>query len=107
MATSRKMGQPVHPAGDHQGLAEVALGMARRMRQRHEHLPRLAAMLPHIVLDDGVPAVEPVLVPEPLEDALRRVALLPGNAMIIFQDAVDDARKGLLLSLSRGWAAGA
>ena len=52
MATSRKMGQPFHPADDHQGLAEVALSMARRMRQRHEHPPGLSAALPYIVLDD-------------------------------------------------------
>ena len=53
-----------------EGLAEVALRMARRMGQRHEHLLGLAAVLPDVVLDDGVPAVKAVLVPEPLEDAL-------------------------------------
>ena len=33
-------------------LAEVRLPMARRMDQRHEHLPPPAVMLAHIVLHD-------------------------------------------------------
>ena len=82
---------------DHQGLAEVALGMTRRVRQRHEHLPCPAAMLPDVVLDDGVSAVKLVLVPEPLEDALGGVALFPGDALIILQDAVDHAGEELQL----------
>ncbi len=72
------MGLALHAANDHQGLAEVALRVSRRMGQRDEHLLGLAAMLPDVVLDRGVPAVETVFVPEPLEDALGRVALLPG-----------------------------
>ena len=48
-----------------------------------------------------------MLVPEPLEDALGRVALLPGTLEIIFEDPGDDAGVGLLLSLSKGWDAGA
>ena len=71
------VGLLLHAADDHQGLAEVALGVARRMGQRHEHLPCLTAILSYIVLDRGVSAVEPVLVPEALEDALGGVALLP------------------------------
>ena len=72
------MGLLLHSADDRQGLAEVALGMARRVGERYEHLPRLAAMLPDVALDRGVPTAEPVLVPEPLEDALGGMALLPG-----------------------------
>ena len=88
------MGLPLHPADDDQGLAEVALGVARRVGQRHEHLPRLAAMLPHVVLDDRVLAIKPVLVAKALEDALGGVALLPGDVMVIVQDVVDDAGVG-------------
>ena len=73
------VGLALHAADDHQGLAEVALGVARRMGQRDEHLLGLTAILSYIVLDCGVSTVEPVLVPEPLEDALGRVALLPGT----------------------------
>ena len=32
------VGLSLHAADDHQGLAEVAMGVARRMGQRHEHL---------------------------------------------------------------------
>ena len=35
--------------------------------------------------------------PEPLEDALGRVALLPGDHVIVFEDPVDDACKGFQL----------
>ena len=85
------MGFLFHPADDHQGLAKVALGVARRMRQGHEHLLRPAAMLPHVVLDYGVLAAEPMLVPESLEDPLGGVALLPGTPEVVYQDLVDDA----------------
>ena len=80
----------LHPACDHQGPAEVALGVARRERQGHEHLSGPAAVLPHAVLDDNVSAVETELVPEPLEDVLGGVALLSGKLEILFEDAVDD-----------------
>ena len=93
---------PLHSADDHQGLAEVALSVARRMGQRHEHLLGLTAMLPDVVLDGGVSAVEPVFVPEALEDPLGGVALLPGTPEVVCQDLVDDAGEGLLLSLSKG-----
>ena len=53
------------------------------------------AALPDVVLDDGVLARKPVLVAQPLEDALGRVALLPGDLVVFFKDAVDDAGVGL------------
>ena len=98
------VGLALHAADDHQGLAEVALRVARRVGQRDEHLPGLTAMLPDVVLDGGVSAVVAVLVPQPLEDALGGVALLPGAREVILQDPVDDAGEELLLSLSKGWA---
>ena len=70
----------LHSADDHPGLSEVALGVARGVGQGNEHLLGPAAVLPDVVLDDGVLARKPVLVPQPLEDPLGRVALLPGNA---------------------------
>ena len=97
---------PPHSANDHPGLPEAALGLAWRMGQGHGHLPRPAA-LPYVVLDRGVSAIETVLVPKTLEDALGRVALLPGTSEAVLQDPVDDAGEGLLLSLSKGWDAGA
>ena len=96
------VGFALHPADDHQGFAKVALGVPRGMGQRHEHLLRPPPMFPHVVLHDGVLAGEPVLVPQALKDALGGVALLPGNPEVVFQYPVDDAGKGLLLSLSKG-----
>ena len=89
------MGLALDATDDHQGLAKVTLGVARRMGQRHEHLPYLAAILSDVVLDRGVSAVEPVFVPETLEDALGSVALLPGTPEIVLHDPVDDAGEGL------------
>ena len=40
------VGFPLHAADDHQRLAKVALGMARRMGQRDEHLPSITTTLP-------------------------------------------------------------
>ena len=99
------VGLPLHSSDDHQGLAEVALGLARRMGLRDEHLPRLAAALPDVVLDDGVSTAKAVLVPQALEDALRRVELLAGHGQVVVKDAVNDAGKwfqpGLLGTVCR------
>ena len=95
------VGLALHAADDHQGLAEVALRVARRVGQRDEHLPGLTAILSDVVLDGGVSAVEPVIVPQPLEDALGGVALLPGAREVILQDPVDDAGEELQLGPSR------
>ena len=95
------VGLALHAADDHQGLAEVALRVARRVGQRDEHLPGLTAILSDVVLDGGVSAVVAVLVPEALEDALGRVALLPGAREVILQDPVDDAGEELQLGPSR------
>ena len=91
------VGLPLHPADDHQSLAKVALGVARGMGQRDEHLLRPPPMFPHVVLHDSVLAGEPVLLPQPFKDALGGVALLPGNPKVVFQYPVDDAGKGLQL----------
>ena len=86
---------------DRHRLAEITLGVARRMGQRHEHLLSSPPVLPDVVLDYGVLTVEPVLVPQPLEDSLGRVALLPGNSAIAFQDRVNHA--GEWLKLGSPW----
>ena len=93
---------PLHPGDDRYRLSEVALGVARRVGQGHEHLLGPPSVLPDVVLDRCVFAVEPVLVPQPLEDPLRRVALLPGNLAVSFQDGVNHPGEGLKLGPS-GW----
>ena len=63
------------PDLDHR-LAEVDLGMARRMVQRNEGLAHRLPLRPDVVIDDRVAAREPVLVLKPFEDPIRRVTLL-------------------------------
>ena len=47
-------GDLLPPAPDlHHRLAEVDLGMARRMMQRHEHLTRPKPLLTNVVLHDA------------------------------------------------------
>ena len=87
-----------HSADDHQGLAEVSLGVARRMGQGDEHLLGLAAMLPHVVLDDGVLAVgHPRPAPDikvgdiemPLRPMGREQMWMPDGSRIAFQSFRD------------------
>ena len=80
----------VDAADEHGRFAEVDLGMAGRMLQRHEHLPPAAAALADVVLHDGVAAGEARLVPEPLEHPVRGVALLGALAEIVSQPLLDD-----------------
>ena len=87
-------GDLLPPAPDlNRRLAEVDLGMARRVMQWNEGLARRLPPGTHIVLHDGVAAGEPVLVPQPLEDPVRRVTLLARHVRIPvrLQDRVDDA----------------
>jgi hypothetical protein len=58
------------PADLAEGLAEIDLGVAWRMRQGHEHLLRPALLLPNVVGDNGDAPVKPMLVAQPLEDPL-------------------------------------
>ena len=87
---------------DRHRLPEVALGVAWWVGQGHEHLLGPPAVLPDVVLDRRVSAVEPVLVPQPLKDPLRRVALLPGDLAVSFQDGVNYPGEGLKPG-SAGW----
>ena len=64
-------------------------------------------MLKGVVLDDGVSAAGTVFVSETLADAVGGAPLFPGDSVIIFQGAIDDTSESLLLSLSKGWGAGA
>ena len=71
-----EMDLALDPADERPRFAEISLPMPRRMNQRHVHLPAPAMMLAHVVLHDGVPASEVVLVAKTLDDALRGVPLL-------------------------------
>ena len=85
------------PANLAEGLAEIDLGVARRMRQGHEHLPGPALLLPDVVGDDGDAAAEAVLVAQALEDPLRRVPLLLRKSPVRLEDLVDDRNERVKL----------
>ena len=57
-------------------LAKVRLGVAGRMRERHEHLLGAGMLLAQVVLDDRVAARKAVLGPQALKDPLGRMPLL-------------------------------
>ncbi len=62
-------------------LAKILVGIARRMRQRHEHSPEMTAPFPNVILDDRLPIREAMLVAKTLEYPLRRVVLLAVNRL--------------------------
>jgi len=98
----RKIVQLAFDAADHADcLAKIHLGVPRRMRQRHKHLARPPFLLPHVIRDDGDAAGEPVLVPEPLMDPLRRMPLLLQLACVVLQDLVDDRNERIELRPGR------
>ena len=61
-------------------LAEIRLGVARTMAQRHEHLAGPLHCLRHILAHDRVAAGKSFFVPQPVENPMRGVALLFMNA---------------------------
>jgi len=87
---NEEMGLLLDPADDDHSLAEIGLGVAGRMRQRHEHLAATTLALPYVVFHDRVAAGEAVLIAEPLEHPLRRMSLLAMDLAVAFQPAVDD-----------------
>ncbi|AHD03709.1 hypothetical protein METH_23035 (plasmid) [Leisingera methylohalidivorans DSM 14336] len=70
------MGLLFNTADHYHCLAEIGLSMAWRARQRNEHFAMPPTVLPHIVLDDGIAALEAMLVAKPLENPLGRMPLL-------------------------------
>jgi len=85
-----EVGFLLDPADHRQGFAKISLGVARRVVQRDKHLPLTALLLAHVILDDGVAAGEPVLVPQPIKNPLGRVTLLAVLADIVAQPLLDD-----------------
>ena len=84
-----------------QGFAKVGLGMAWRMRKRHEHLLGPLAPARYVILHDRHAAGEAVLVTQPLEDPLRRMALLLGPLLVGCHDRIDDAGERIELGPKR------
>jgi hypothetical protein len=93
----KEVGLLLHAGDDHDRFAKVRLCMPRRMCQRDEHLPEAATAFAHVILDDGSPALEAMLVAKTLEDALRGVLLLPVGCPVLLENAVDDIRERVQL----------
>ena len=74
----------------HDRFPEVGLSMASGMIERNEHLPVSPPMFPNVVLDDGVAALEPVLITEPFENPLGRMPLLARPLPILRKPLIDD-----------------
>jgi hypothetical protein len=70
-------------------LAEIELGLTRRMRQRHEDLRRGLLVTPDLVSNDGDSTGVAVLVAESLEDPLARMALLRMNLLVGLQNLMN------------------
>jgi hypothetical protein len=79
-------------AADHaDGFAEVRLAMARWMNERHEHLLCPLAPTRHVVLHNRDLASEPMLVAQPLKNALGCMPLLLRPILVGCQDRINDA----------------
>ena len=85
-----EIGLLLDATNENQRLTKVRLPMTRRMVQRHKHLAAAPLMLPHIGLHDRVAALKTVLVPQPFENTLGCVTLLPGSTDIIAKPLIDD-----------------
>ena len=83
-------------------MAEVDLGLARRMHQRHVHLGMLIPPGQHGVLDDRVAAVVAVLGPQTVEDAFGGMALFASGVLVLLENFVDDRLERLQLALAAG-----
>ena len=71
-------------------LAEVHLGFPGRMHKRQEYLLVLVVPGSDDLLDARVATGVVVLSPQPLEDPLGRVPLLPMHLLVATEDLVDD-----------------
>ena len=76
------------------GFTEIDLGFARWMRQRQEDL--LMRLIPGSdrILYDRLSALEAVLIPQSLEDPLRRMPLLLRRLSVVLQDLLNDRQEG-------------
>ena len=83
-------------ASDHdQRFADVGLGVAWRMGQRHEHLLPAQPRRAHGGFHDRVAAREPVLRASALAAARGRVPLLLRPGLILAEDLINDPREGV------------
>jgi len=84
------------------GLAEVDLGLTGAVGQGNEDLGGSQPAGGDGLLHDGQAARVPVLVAEPLEDAVGGVPLFLRGLLVILEDLLDDGKERLELRL-RSW----
>jgi len=66
-----KLCPPLDAGDDRIRLDKVRLGIARRLRQRHEHRPETTAPFPNVILNDGLPSREAMLVAKAFELCIK------------------------------------
>src|SRR5665811_213551 len=98
---AKEMKLLAYPANHAYRFAEIYLRMARRMRQRHEGLSSARPLDPHMILDDGVAAREPMLVAQPLKNPLGRMTLLHRRCPVGLEDRLDHRNQRPQLRLRR------
>lgn len=79
----------------HHGFAEIRLSVAGGMCQRHKHLAAAPTVFTDVVLDRRVAAMESMLIPQPLKNALGGMSLLAVPAEILLQPLVNKAGKAI------------
>ncbi len=93
------------PGDDHQGLAEVHLRVAGIVGQGHEDFAAAKPSLSDVVLDDGIAALEAMLLAKPLENPFGRVTLFARRRSIPLKNAIDNTREGIQLETTDRLAA--
>ena len=88
-----------HAADHAHSLAEIHLGMPRRMRPRHERLTALRPADPHVIPDHRVAAGKALLVAPPLKDPIGRMPLLDRSSPVRPEDRVNSRQHRTQLRL--------
>ncbi len=83
----------LNASDDSHSFSKVCLGMTRSMMQRHKHLTGAPAHLADVILHNRVAAFEAILITQPLQNALGRMALLLRPRPVLFENPIDDACK--------------
>ena len=96
-AHDKIMGPVLNAADDRIRFTKICLGMARRMAQRHVHLPLTLPGGKNIILHDGDATGKAILITKPLKDPLRRMTLLLQTFGIVLKDLVDNTDKRIKL----------
>ena len=98
------MGLELDAINDRPCFAEVNLGMARRMSQRHEHFTGMAFLIADVIRNDCYPALKAMLIAQTLINAFGCMALLLWAVFIVEQYLIDNTDERTKL-WTLGWFA--